>query len=79
MRAAIYARYSSSHQREASIEDQIRLCRRRIDKEGWQLVSTYSDSAVSGSTKLMTGYQNLLADYRAEHFDFVVAESLDRL
>jgi site-specific DNA recombinase len=27
MRTAIYARYSSESQREASIEDQVRLCR----------------------------------------------------
>ena len=37
MRAAIYARYSSDNQREESIEDQARLCRRRIEAEGWTL------------------------------------------
>ncbi len=30
MRAVIYARYSSDNQREASIEDQVRICRERI-------------------------------------------------
>ncbi len=34
MRAAVYARYSSDMQRDASIEDQIRLCRQRIGAEG---------------------------------------------
>jgi site-specific DNA recombinase len=34
MRAVIYARYSSGLQRDASIEDQIRLCRARIELEG---------------------------------------------
>ena len=29
MRAAIYARYSSANQRDASIEDQVRQCRAR--------------------------------------------------
>ena len=43
MRAAIYARYSSDNQRDASIEDQVRLCRERIDREGWSLVQTYAD------------------------------------
>ena len=33
-RAAIYARYSSEHQREASLEDQIRICRRLIAEKG---------------------------------------------
>ena len=35
--AAIYARYSSDLQREASIEDQIRICRERATKEGWSI------------------------------------------
>ena len=32
--AAIYARYSSNNQRDASIEDQVRLCRERVEHEG---------------------------------------------
>ena len=79
MKAAIYARYSSDNQSEASIEDQVRLCRRRIEAEGWTLTRTYSDSAVSGATTLRPGYQSLLADARTGGFDVVVAEALDRL
>lgn len=37
MRAAIYARYSSDLQSEASIEDQVRLCRERSLSEGWSV------------------------------------------
>jgi DNA invertase Pin-like site-specific DNA recombinase len=33
MRAAIYARYSTDLQSASSIEDQIRLCRERVEKE----------------------------------------------
>src|ERR1700751_2386144 len=79
MRAVIYARYSSENQREASIEDQVRLCKARIDPEGWTLVATYTDFAQSGATHLRPGYQQLLADARAGTFDIVVAEALDRL
>ncbi|NQV79365.1 MAG: recombinase family protein [Alphaproteobacteria bacterium] len=80
MRAAIYARYSSDNQRDASIEDQVRLCKARIDHEGWQLASTYSDRAISGSsTFLRPGYQKLLEEARAGAFDVVLAEGLDRL
>ena len=32
MRAAIYARYSTDHQRDASIADQLRVCRARADR-----------------------------------------------
>ena len=38
VRAAIYARYSSDNQRDASIDDQIRICKERIAREGWQPV-----------------------------------------
>ncbi len=55
-RPVIYARYSSDQQREASIEDQVRLCRARIAGEGWQLVATYADHAISGASTLRPGY-----------------------
>ncbi len=37
IRTAIYARYSSDNQREASIEDQVRQCRASIEPEEWTL------------------------------------------
>ena len=79
MRAVIYARYSSDNQRDASIEDQIEVCRARIDAEGWTLADTFADRAVSGATSLRPGYQRLREDARAGRFDVVVAEALDRL
>lgn len=36
-RAAIYARYSSDLQSDASIEDQLRVCRRMLEGHGWTL------------------------------------------
>ncbi len=79
MRAAIYARYSTDLQSAASIEDQMRECRRRIEREGWREGATYSDHGMSGASHLRPGYQKLLADARRGTFDVVVAESLDRL
>jgi site-specific DNA recombinase len=79
MRAVIYARYSSDLQRDASIEDQVRVCRRRIDAEGWSLQRVYSDHGASGASHLRAGYQSLLQGARERRFDVVVAESLDRL
>jgi site-specific DNA recombinase len=79
LRAVIYARYSSENQREASIEDQVRTCKARIEAEGWRLVATYTDYAQSGASHLRPGYQKLLADGRSGTFDVVVAEALDRL
>ena len=79
MRAVIYARYSSDQQREASIEDQVRLCRERIEQEGWEYLHAYTDRAQSGASALRPAYQALLEDARRGGFDIVVAEALDRL
>ncbi|MCH9000405.1 MAG: recombinase family protein, partial [Proteobacteria bacterium] len=79
IRTAIYARYSSDNQRDASIEDQLRLCKRQIKSEGWSLVDVYTDAAISGATTLRPGYQKLLEDVRSGKLDIVVAEALDRL
>src|SRR5262245_19426280 len=79
IRAVIYARYSSENQRDASIEDQIRQCRARIEREGWQIAEIYCDHAISGATTLRPGYQNMIADARAGRFEVLVAEALDRL
>ena len=79
MRAAIYARYSSNNQRDASIDDQIRECKKRIEKEGWALAKVYSDRAVSGASVLRVGYQKMLEDSRNGNFDVLITEALDRL
>jgi site-specific DNA recombinase len=77
-RAAIYARYSSDNQRDASIEDQVRQCTKKIEAEGWTITDTYADRAISGATTLRPGYQQLLMDARAGNLDIAIAESLDR-
>jgi DNA invertase Pin-like site-specific DNA recombinase len=79
MRAVIYARYSSDQQRTTSIDDQIRLCKEKIAREGWILVQVYRDAAMSGATALRPGYQAMLEGAREAAFDVVIAEALDRL
>src|SRR3954454_23520217 len=79
MAAAIYARYSSDAQREASIEDQVRLCRELAERQGWAVVEICADHALSGASTLRPGYQRLLEDVRTRRFEVVVAEALDRL
>ncbi|WP_372623861.1 recombinase family protein [Falsiroseomonas sp.] len=79
MRCAIYARYSDDVQSPASIEDQVRICRARAEREGWEVVGIYADYAVTGQIDTRSEYLRLLADARAGRFDVVMAESLDRL
>jgi site-specific DNA recombinase len=57
IRVALYARYSSENPRDASIEDQLRLCHERASREGWAVVETYSDRAISGSSLIRPGIQ----------------------
>jgi len=79
LRAGIYARYSSNNQSAASIDDQVRICRAEIERNGWGLVEVYTDPAVSGASTFRPGYQKLLLDASAGALDVLVAESLDRL
>ena len=77
MRVAIYSRYSSDQQRQASIADQVRDCRAYATREGWVVVQEYSDAAVSGASTHRPGLQALMR--AAGEYDVVLSESLDRL
>ena len=80
MRVALYARYSSDNQRAASIEDQFRICRERAEREGWEVVATYKDAAISGASMILRpGIQALLQAAQEGDFDIVLAEGLDRV
>lgn len=79
MKVAIYARYSSDNQRDASIADQFRMCRLHAEKQGWIVVEEYSDHAISGASLLRPGVQALISDATRGRFDLVLAEAMDRL
>ena len=78
MKVGIYARYSSDNQRDASIADQLRICRTFAERQRWTIAEEYSDHAVSGATLLRPGFQSLMRDALNRRFDVVLAESLDR-
>src|SRR5688572_26114368 len=79
MRAVIYARFSTDLQNAASIEDQVRVCRERIEHDGHGLARVYEDRAISGATLARPGIQSLIIDAAKGKFDLVYAESLDRI
>lgn len=79
-RAALYARFSSDLQRDRSIDDQFALCREYAARNGYEIVATFEDRAVTGaSIYLRAGIQKLLAAAKTGAFDFVIAESLSRI
>ncbi|SEJ74548.1 Site-specific DNA recombinase [Sphingobium sp. AP50] len=80
MRVALYARYSGDNQREASIFDQLRICRLHAEKMGWDIVEEYTDPKISGASMfLRPGIQALISDAGCRRFDVVLAEAMDRL
>ena len=48
MRVALYARYSSDSSERASIADQLRVCREFAERQGWTVVRSFKDAAISG-------------------------------
>jgi DNA invertase Pin-like site-specific DNA recombinase len=78
VKVAFYARYSSDNQRDASVADQLRVCRAYAERQGWTIGEEYTDHAVSGATLLRAGFQALMRDALNRRFDVVLAESLDR-
>lgn len=79
LRAVIYARYSTDKQRQESIADQIELCRRYAVQQGWEVVDTYTDAAISGASRHRPGFLKLVDDAGRRRFDVVVSEAVDRL
>ncbi len=78
-RVAIYARFSSQMQSEASIEDQLRICRDRVTREGWTVTEEFSDMAISGASMQRPGVQRMMDEASRGSFDVIVSEALDRL
>lgn len=79
MKAALYARYSTTGQREASIDDQLRECRDFAKRQGFSVVEEFHDAAMSGNESNRPGYQRMLAAARDKGFGVIVAHELSRL
>ncbi len=78
-RAVIYARFSGDKQRETSIDDQVRNCTRFAECEGLRILETYSDRAISGSTRARPGYLALRDSASSDGFDVLLVDDLSRL
>ena len=72
MNAVIYARYSSSSQREESIEGQVKECTAYAERNGYTIIGTYADRAISGTTDSRPQFQKMIADSKRKLFDIVI-------
>ncbi|WP_249729459.1 MULTISPECIES: recombinase family protein [unclassified Chelatococcus] len=80
MRAAIYSRFSTDLQSDRSIEDQVALCRRFAERNGYVVTATFDDRARSGASVFgRDGLARMMEMARARGMDVIVVEALDRL
>lgn len=79
MNAVIYARYSSDNQTEMSIDAQIRACTEYAVKHGLNIIRTYTDEAISGTTNKRPGYQQMLTDAFNEEYNTILIHKYDRI
>jgi site-specific DNA recombinase len=79
-RVAIYARFSSDRQNERSCRDQADLCAAWAERQGFRVVATFDDAAVSGGSTIgRYGLACLMRAARNGEIDAVLCEALDRL
>ena len=80
---AIYARFSSENQRETSIDDQLRRCRKYIEERGGAVREDliFADRAVSGASmdRPRFGILTSLATMMPPKVDVIVTEDLSRV
>lgn len=83
LRIAIYARFSSDNQRDASIDDQVHRCREFVRERGGAVPNTlvFTDRAISGQSMDRPAFNKLRALVTAtpSGVDVIVAENVDRL
>lgn len=75
----IYARYSSSNQREASIEQQVEWCKGLAERYGLTVSEIYPDKAVSGRSDNRPHFQRMMSDAKLGKFDYVLAWKSSRM
>ena len=76
--AVIYARYSSSSQRDVSIEQQVNACRKYAEANGYEAVKVYADHAMTGTNDNRPEFQKMIRDSATHAFQYVIVYSLDR-
>lgn len=76
--AVIYARYSSSNQKEISIEGQLRECHAYAKRCGYNVVGEYIDRAKSGTKDNRPEFQKMISDSTKKQFEFIIVWKVDR-
>ena len=78
MRCVISSRYSSSEQREESVEGQLRECKGYAERHNITIVGDYIDRALSARSDDRPEFQKMIRDSAKKQFDVVLVWKLDR-
>lgn len=78
MNVVIYARFSSHNQHETSIEGQLKECYEYAKRNGYTIIDTYIDRAISGTTDNRPEFLRMIDDSNKKLFQFVLVYQLDR-
>lgn len=76
--AVIYARFSSSGQREESITGQVRECTAWAERNGYDVIKTYEDRARTGTNDRRPAFQQMVRDAKKKTFSAVIVWKMDR-
>jgi site-specific DNA recombinase len=78
--AASYARFSTKHQKDTSVDDQEALNERTADTFGYKIIRKYSDRAKSGRTRFgRDELDSLIEAIKRREFDALIIEDIDRI
>lgn len=77
--AAIYARYSSASQNDASIEQQIAECKEYAAANNLTVVSEYEDRAMTGRNDRRPGFQRMIRAAERHEFQVLLTYKSNRI
>lgn len=77
--AAVYARYSSSNQNDASIEQQIAECKAYALQNNLTVVAEYEDRAMTGRNDKRPGFQRMIRAAERHEFQVLLTYKSNRL
>ena len=76
--AVVYARYSSSGQREESIDGQLAAARKYAQQKGYTIIHEYIDRAKTGKNDNREDFQRMLSDTSKKAFSIIIVWKVDR-
>ena len=77
-RAVAYCRFSSSNQREESIDAQLRAIYKFMGEHDYTPVGDYIDMALTGTNTDRPNFQRMIEDAKKGLFDVVIVHKMDR-